>query len=700
MPEKDPPIHSWFLERRRFPLFIVLAFILLSAVSFSICYQHHTINTEQQLKDDRDTSNLISLVLEEHIQKLVRTMESYSSRPLLVRAVKDRNVKGVMVHLASLVKSSPDIDFLAMADKQGTFWAAYPERKDMMGRNLAYREWYQGVSKEWKTYVSDATIRVFAGQGVVYQLATPVIDESGNVIGIVVTSQLNVELAKILQRVNLDPGTFANITDRKGNLIYSSRFAYDKKITPYPFYFVKEKAIAAKYSTVSIEDPFQEGRSRYITYAPIAGIGWSVFVGRDSRSILMTELKYDIQVVAISLLLFMVFTGSLFYLRKQVLTQQLREQLKADKELQASETRFRELFDNIDSGVAVYKAIDDGEDFIISDLNEAGQKITHVYTDFIGKSVCDVFPGVKQLGLFEIFQQVWKTGKAEIYPSSQYQDDRLTFWSKNYVYKLPSGEIVAVFNDVTDQQQAEEEIRKLNADLEQRVIDRTVQLEAANRELEAFSYSVSHDLRAPLRSIDGFSQALQEEYQEKLDETGKTYLERVRKATQHMGFLIDDMLKLSRVTRSEFSRELLDLSKMTREIAEANQQNNPERAVDVVIQEGITVQGDPYLMRIALVNLLDNAWKFTGREAHPRIEFGSTVKDGKTACFIRDNGVGFDMAYVDKLFGAFQRLHTFHEFPGTGIGLATVQRIIHRHGGQTWAEGEVGKGATFYFTLP
>jgi len=224
--------------------------------------------------------------------------------------------------------------------------------------------------------------------------------------------------------------------------------------------------------------------------------------------------------------------------------------------------------------------------------------------------------------------------------------------------------------------------------------------EAANKELEAFSYSVSHDLRAPLRSIDGFSHVLLEDYQGKLDAPGKNYLERIRKATQHMGNLIDDLLKLSRVTQSELHEETINLSKMIQKIAQTYKKSTPGRTVKTVIQEGIIIQGDPDLMQIALTNLIDNAWKFTGKQKHPCIEFGAILKDGENIFFIRDNGVGFDMAYVDKLFGAFQRLHTMDEFTGTGIGLATVKRIITRHGGKIWAEGKVGKGATFFFTLP
>ena len=228
---------------------------------------------------------------------------------------------------------------------------------------------------------------------------------------------------------------------------------------------------------------------------------------------------------------------------------------------------------------------------------------------------------------------------------------------------------------------------------------RSEELAAANRELEAFAYSVSHDLRAPLRAIDGFSQALLEDYGERLDGPGLDYLRRVRAASQRMAALIDDLLQLSRLTRAPLQPRVVDLSSMAREILSELQEQQPDRFVQVDIQPGMQVWGDPGLLRTALQNLLDNAWKYTSKNAYARIEVGCDQTDGDTVFYVRDNGAGFDMGYADKLFGPFQRLHHPSEYEGTGIGLATVQRIIHRHGGRIWAESSPGQGATFYFRL-
>jgi|TARA_B100000315_G_scaffold234265_1_gene248132 light-regulated signal transduction histidine kinase (bacteriophytochrome) len=243
--------------------------------------------------------------------------------------------------------------------------------------------------------------------------------------------------------------------------------------------------------------------------------------------------------------------------------------------------------------------------------------------------------------------------------------------------------------------QAAEDIRRLNAELEQRVVE----LDAVNQELEAFAYSVSHDLRGPLRSMDGFSYALLEDYGDQLDAEGKDYLQRVRAGSQRMAQLIDDLLKLSRVTRGELERRTIDLSEMAQTVAAELRESAPEHRVSLDIAPGVTAEGDARMIRIVFENLLGNAWKFTGKNPRAKIEFGVTNHDGAPAYFVRDDGAGFDMAYAGNLFQPFQRLHSGAEFGGTGIGLATVARVIHRHGGNVWAESAVEHGTTIYFTI-
>jgi PAS domain S-box-containing protein len=268
----------------------------------------------------------------------------------------------------------------------------------------------------------------------------------------------------------------------------------------------------------------------------------------------------------------------------------------------------------------------------------------------------------------------------------------------------PDGKILGVLGigrNITERKTAEAEILCMNQELEQRVEARTSELQAANQEMEAFSYSVSHDLRAPLRAIDGFSQVVLDEYSGQLDEAGRHYLSRIRRSTRHMGQLIDDLLNLSRTSRGELALADCDLSAICGGIAGNLAAVHPDRRVQVTIQPNLQVRADPRLMQVALENLLGNAWKFTAHSSEARIQVeGRVSPDGERAFSIRDNGAGFDMGHAHKLFSAFQRLHSATEFEGTGIGLAIVRRIIHRHHGRTWAEGEPGKGATFFFTLP
>ena len=377
-----------------------------------------------------------------------------------------------------------------------------------------------------------------------------------------------------------------------------------------------------------------------------------------------------------------------------------QQRLVAEEGLRRSEERYRSLFEGVPLGLL--RSAPDGQ---IDEANPAAARLVGFESlqALLGMNALDLYMNPQDRDRF-----VRLAKGSDFVTGFQTQLKRIDgelIWARcnSRIVRDLTGRVQhyeTSVEDTTSLIRAQDELQELNATLEARVRERTRELDAANRELEAFAYSVSHDLRAPLRAIDGFSQVLLEDYDSKLDEEGRDSLHRVRDASQRMGELIDALLTLSRSTRSALELGPVDLSSIAQSIADRLRGAAPERRVSVTIAPGVVARGDERLLRNVLENLLANAWKYTGKTSAAKIEFGARVENGEVVCQVRDNGAGFDMAFVDKLFTPFQRLHAASEFPGNGVGLASVKRIVARLGGRVWAEAAVGNGASFYFSLP
>ncbi|MCW8130417.1 MAG: PAS domain S-box protein [Planctomycetota bacterium] len=619
-------------------------------------------------------ADLASILIQQHFESTTNFLQGYAGRYNFREAVKRRDFDSIHKHLVQAQEINKDLAFVNLFDKDGTLRSSTPELPQFYGKSFAGREWYQGVSHGWKPYVSDVFQTLVEPHKLVVAVAVPIVSEEGEVLGILTAAHTVETISRWMRRVQAEGQWTITIADR-----HARRAAHpDQEVLAQASDLSAYEAAARGARGERGSGDFEfHGHRLVAAYAPIPRFGWSAVVDQPRRL-----LEDDLDAVMRQVWLLAAVTIALAALASAFLAVLLRRMIEADRFFHLS-----------------------SEMLCVADMKGLFVRLNDAMSRTLGYETRELLE--KPFLSFVHPEDAASTAAATAQlaagnPVNGFENRyrckdgsyRWFLWSA--IPDRARGEIIAVARDITERREAEERLRDLNQALEAQ----SARLTAVNQELESFAYSVSHDLRAPLRGIAGFSLALQEDCAGQLGETARGYLERIRTASKRMGSLIDDLLNLSRVTRREMRRERVNLSALAQEIVKDLKAAEPARVVEFVCQPDLWTWGDPQLLRIALENLLGNAWKFTARHATARLELSGQIgTEGVMEYTVKDDGAGFDMTYAGKLFGAFQRLHMEADFPGTGIGLATVHRVVHRHGGKIWATGAVEQGAAFHFTL-
>ncbi|MGD9733229.1 MAG: ATP-binding protein [Desulfamplus sp.] len=758
-----------FFQLKLRNILFILVLVIFIPISLLLVFQGYQDRTKSLAEAERQAAHLTRIFIDqqrhilEHTQHLLEVLSQ-------VTLVSSYNIKECNKFLKILHKSHPEYSTLVLADNKGDIrCCALPLNSPI---NISDRSWFKKV-QETKKFVIGDFIMSRTSKKASLPFAYPILDDDGN-FKMAVGAAFDLSYYnKILNNIDLMPDSITIVIDKNKNILYLSDDSQPDKsksdsLIGQPLDKIRGFSVPDESKGVfTVKDI---DKTKRIYWFERLNIGESdneisLLIGFSKKAIFSKADKLMlINIAALSLAALISFGfGWLFgeqaivkpinLLIKKI--QRLQNQKVSDlddgideniyystEELELLSIKFDEMIDKLeqrelerDKAAYDLKRSEDRYRSLVETQTDLVCRYTPDGTfTFINNTYCNFFnktkeellgskwypvPVTKDLGLIkEQLAKLSPSNTTVTIENRVYSGKGEIRWMEfvNRAFFDQDGNILelqSVGRDITDKKESAEEIRRLNAELEIRVAERTAQLdesnktlEAINKELEAFSYSVSHDLRAPIRGIDGWSLALLEDFENILGEEGKKYIDRIREETKHMENLIDDMLKLSRLTRSEMILTSVNLSESALKVANflnesASERGEPERKVQFIIEPDLTAYADAGMIDIVLNNLIGNSFKFTSKIANPKIEFGKLDQkdNGRDIFFVKDNGAGFDMNYSFKLFTPFQRLHKTSEFPGTGIGLATVQRIIYRHGGRVWIEAEVNKGAVFYFTL-
>lgn len=683
--DSSSAFRNWLAKPKSLVTSIAVLFILIAGAVIFLVYPQHKNAVENMLAADNASAISIATGIAKDNSNVLAVLAAFVQKKSFIEADRRRDVAESRGQLASL-KMDIDFDRAIVTDRNGIVRSNYPVSP--LGASLAYREWYKATSARWEPHISSAFQVTLGDRPMVVAYSVPFFDEKRKPLGILTIYRKLDFIAGSVKRVTLAPQTAAYVTDQAGNMLFGGDSGSQKTTTGYSLFTVAQKAMKEGKSQIEIQNPQANAEAGYLSIAMVEGINWLTIVQRDyQRHQQPQPTGRPATIIIFFVLLFVLLSLGLICFRKYFILKNKNKQELPEIKIPEAEIIEEKEEKGLESRgtYPIIPLIVWDHDLIIVRFDHVFEEMTGwTKEEVLGKKVDILFPEKAKKETLSRIGNPPRSGRAEVLDVPILHSDGKT--------AMAHGQYI------TPRKHAAQEISRIEGRLERRVLERTGNLEGANRRLEAFSYSICHALLAPLQSIEKICDT-ERNTPGKTEDKENNFLELISKETKRMGQLINDVKKLSHLSRSEICRQSIDVTRIAGKIIETYKQKSPARVVAVTIENGIFIEGDELLLTIVLENLIDNAWKFTITREHAAIQFGTVMKDGKAVIYIRDNGVGFDMAHISKLFGAFQQVHTDTNFQGTGIGLATAQRIVERHGGEIWAESKPGEGATFYFTL-